>query len=136
MLVVDDVSQIRVMLKVVLECKLGVRVIKAASSRYALKLAGRRRIDLVISDLARPGDMGGLKFLGALRKMRCKVPVLIFSGSITQEHPHLMHRLGPCSFLPKGGSGHSLLETVASMLPPQTPSLTGADASRNHSKRL
>lgn len=115
-LVVDDQATIRLLLKHILEAKAGVRVIWAATSRYGLKLARRRKVDLVISDLVRPGKMVGLKFAQALNRIRPGLPVIIFSGSLTPAISREARRLGVFCCLQKGGPPFPLLKRVTRAL--------------------
>jgi CheY-like chemotaxis protein len=82
LLVVDDLVSSRLLLKMFLEQKAGVRVVEAETSEQALRLARRRRFDLVISDIVRPG-MDGLTFLRAFKKAHPSVPVMIVSGALS-----------------------------------------------------
>lgn len=78
-LIVDDCECVRFVLKVVLREVAGINAVGAATSEEALKLARRRRFDVVISDIVRPG-MDGLEFLRTFKQLRSTVPVIIASG--------------------------------------------------------
>ncbi len=75
-LVIDDESQIRRLLRIVLEQE-GYRVLESESGRQGLSDVALRRPDVVVLDLGLP-DMDGLTVLRRLREWS-RVPVLILS---------------------------------------------------------
>jgi CheY-like chemotaxis protein len=82
LLVVDDIPSMREMLALVLEEKLSCEVVKAGSSEEALRIAKRRRFDLVTTDFVRPG-MDGLSFLREFKARHPHVPVVMLTGHAT-----------------------------------------------------
>jgi len=80
-----------------LELNADVRVVTAETSEEALKLARRhRKLNLVISDIVRPG-MDGLAFLQAFKKERPTVPVMIISGAMNSKLRKRASRSGAAS---------------------------------------
>ncbi|MGD1084536.1 MAG: response regulator [Verrucomicrobiota bacterium] len=75
-LIIDDETQIRRLLRVTLEAN-GYRVHEAASGRDGLAQAAQWNPDVIILDLGLP-DMGGLAVLGRLREWS-RAPVLVLS---------------------------------------------------------
>ncbi|MBI2999922.1 MAG: response regulator [Deltaproteobacteria bacterium] len=75
-LIIDDETQIRRLLRLVLEAE-GYRVLDAESGRQGLTDVALRRPDVVLLDLGLP-DMDGLAVLQRLREWS-RVPVLILS---------------------------------------------------------
>ena len=56
-------------------------MIQAATNRQALAVARNRKLDLVISDICRPGTMDGLQFLEVFKLSHPGIPVIIASGN-------------------------------------------------------
>ncbi len=81
-LVVDDESQIRRLLRVSLEGN-GYRVLEAASGQEALTEAAQRRPEVVVLDLGLP-DMEGVAVLKRLREWS-SVPVVVLSVRDREE---------------------------------------------------
>jgi CheY-like chemotaxis protein len=79
-LIVDDIPSMREFWRFLLETTFAVRVAEAETSEEALRLAKRRKIDLVISDIVRPEGTSGLVFLRMFKKTYPGVPVIIVSG--------------------------------------------------------
>ena len=122
LLVVDDQITARLLLKILLEQKAGVRVAEAETSEQALRLARRRRFDLVISDIVRPG-MDGLTFLRAFKKDHPSVPVMIVSGALSPALRQRAYRLGAFACCMKPIRANRLLKAVARAL--RGPSANG-----------
>jgi len=74
-------------------CRHAPEAAKAFSGNI-LKMARRhRKLNLVISDIVRPG-MDGLAFLQAFKKERPNVPVMIVSGAMNSALRKRAYRLG------------------------------------------
>jgi two-component system response regulator MprA len=118
-LVVDDDPDVRELLRHILETSAGVRVIEAETSEQALRIARGRRLDLVISDIARSRGTDGLTFLGKFKKLRPSVPVIICSGqrgvSIRRQAK------GAFAFVPKASLSKKLLSAVRKALASRRP---------------
>jgi CheY-like chemotaxis protein len=94
MLLVDDVEQVHLVMKPLLEFKAGVRVLSATTSDEALQLARKNpKLDLVISDIRRPG-LNGIEFLEVFKKERPSVPVIMVSGALSNAVRQRAYRLG------------------------------------------
>ncbi len=76
-LIIDDESQIRWMLKKMLE-KEGFRVIVASDGNEGMTLFNKRPVDLVITDIIMP-DKEGIGLIMELRQCS-DVPILVISG--------------------------------------------------------
>lgn len=81
-LVVDDETQIRRLLRVCLEAN-GYRVLETATGQEALTAAALRRPDVVVLDLGLP-DLDGLTVLKRLREWS-RVPVVVLSVRDREE---------------------------------------------------
>ena len=77
-LVIDDESRIRTMLKVMLERE-SFRVITASDGKEGMKLLAKEPVDLVITDLIMP-EKEGLEVIQELRKSDSNLPVIAISG--------------------------------------------------------
>src|SRR6201993_557440 len=88
-LIVDDSSVMRKIVERALRqagISLG-EVFEASSGVEALKLLGRRRVDLILSDINMP-NMDGLEFLRQLRAQNLApdVPVVMITTESSEEH--------------------------------------------------
>ncbi|MCF6149331.1 MAG: response regulator [Candidatus Kuenenia sp.] len=77
-LIVDDDSQIREIVKFFLE-KQGYMIFEASNGFKAIKLCKLNEFDLVIADIYMPG-MDGIKFIEELQKFSPKTKVIAISG--------------------------------------------------------
>ncbi|HDQ14005.1 MAG TPA: response regulator [Sediminispirochaeta sp.] len=77
-LVVDDDSQIRLLLRTVLE-EAGYEVIEAEEGKSAVKIYSRELISVVILDMLMP-DMEGVETIRSLRAKDSEVKVIALSG--------------------------------------------------------
>ena len=78
-LVVDDVEELRCLLKVILEAEAPISVIEAASGEEALEVVARETVDVVVMDHSMPG-MSGLAAARALRECAPEVEVVAFTS--------------------------------------------------------
>ena len=77
-LIMDDESQIRSMLKKMLEQE-GFNVIVASDGKEGMNLFKKEPCDLVITDIIMPGKEG-IEIIQALRKEYPDVPIIAMSG--------------------------------------------------------
>lgn len=79
-LVVDDVNDVTDMISLFLK-HAGYQVMTAERAAEALKLAGERKFDLIISDIGMP-EMNGYELVGALRRLASyhDVPMIAVTG--------------------------------------------------------
>jgi len=113
-LLVDDDPDLRAMIKLALQAD-HLRVIQTSTSKAALACARRRRLDLVISDIARPG-MNGLRFLKLFKKKHPDIPVIIASGDPNGSTEAKARQLGAFAFLHKPFTLDALLKLVGQAL--------------------
>jgi CheY-like chemotaxis protein len=86
-LVIDDSSTIRKMIRVSLEERFkGCSVREADDGRTALAEMGRKKVDLLITDLEMPG-MDGRDFLARIdsNPLLSKKSIIVYSGNITKD---------------------------------------------------
>ena len=110
-MVVDDDPTLREFLKTVLEKFAHCRAVGVATSELALRVADRRKVDVVISDLVRPG-MDGFDFLKTFKLAYPDTPVIIFSGQVAGARERRAYRLGAFSCLLKPATHNEILRVV------------------------
>ncbi len=98
-LVVDDEAAVRLGMKMLLQHRLGAKVIEAASNAQALRTAKRRTFDLVITDYGRAsGD--GLEFLREFKSRYPATPVIMHTAQVARIRQRA-RRLGASACLKK-----------------------------------
>jgi DNA-binding NarL/FixJ family response regulator len=88
------------MIKFLLRDVMGLRAVAAATSNEGLRLARRRRVDLVTTDINRPG-MNGLSFLRAFKRLQPTTPVVVISGAMDDAVARRARWLRAFGCLPK-----------------------------------
>ncbi|WP_320310046.1 PAS domain S-box protein [Mesorhizobium australafricanum] len=78
-LVVEDNPEAAAAVVLMLE-RLGYEAHTANDGEAALQAIGRRKFDLVISDIVMAGDMNGISIARAIRKTKPDLPVLLVTG--------------------------------------------------------
>lgn len=82
-LVVDDEARIRELLRKALEKK-GYQVVTVPSVAQALDIVHREAFDCIILDVRLAGE-SGLSVLKDIRDHQSKVPVVVYSGALTED---------------------------------------------------
>jgi EAL domain-containing protein (putative c-di-GMP-specific phosphodiesterase class I)/ActR/RegA family two-component response regulator len=102
-LVVDDESAVRRLLRLTLELEPQFQVVAEASDgREAVALARHHQPDLVLLDLAMPG-IGGLEALPLIHAVAPRAKVLVLSGLDAVDVAELARTEGAVGYLCKGG---------------------------------
>jgi CheY-like chemotaxis protein len=94
-LVVDDVAEMRRLLRLILEAEGGTEVLEAGSGEEALEIVEHHDVDLVVMDQSMPG-MSGTACTGALRERRPGLEVVAFTSAAD----------GEAAFLRAGAAAH------------------------------
>lgn len=94
----------------------GVHTVGAATSEEALKLAQRRKFDVVLSDINRWPGMNGLDFLKVFKQSHPTVPVIIASGVLDEATARQARRLRAFDCLPKPFACYEIIRMVRSAL--------------------
>lgn len=127
LLVEDDASQVKLMMRAFDKAGVGSRIFHANSGEQVLsylsgtgKYADRDKFPmpvLIVLDLRLP-DLSGLQLLNVLRAQPAtkRVPVVVFSGSADDKMIAAAYDSGANSYIPKGGSFQQLSEVVAAMV--------------------
>jgi DNA-binding NtrC family response regulator len=100
-LIVDDCECVRDIIKYVLRELAGIHAVGASTSEEALKLAQRRKFDVVISDINRWPGMNGLEFLKVFKQSHAPVLVIIASGVLDEVPARQAKWLRAFDCLPK-----------------------------------
>jgi PAS domain S-box-containing protein len=77
-LLAEDEASVRELVRTLLS-RLGYRVLTAADGLTAVDIAGRERIDLLLTDVIMPG-LGGPEVAAKVRELQPNVPILFMSG--------------------------------------------------------
>jgi len=110
-LVVDDMSEVRFILKEVLD-RLAFNVIDVAGADEAIDVLKTQTVDLVISDCSMPG-MAGTEFLSYVKEHWPDLRFIVASASFPQEE---IKRLKPDGFLRKPFDIEDLKKLVSTTL--------------------
>jgi len=89
-LVIDDDEEHRTLVREIL-VREGHRVEEAADGAQGLRLFGKSRPDLVVTDISMPG-LDGHEVISALRVARADVPIIAISGGGAAEKDELLLR--------------------------------------------
>ncbi|MGF1581189.1 MAG: response regulator transcription factor [Gemmataceae bacterium] len=115
-LIVDDDSDIRTSLRMVLE-KQGYRVLMASDGNLGLSMAEREGPDLVIVDLMMPKKSGFL-VLEKLRQRDLMHPkIIMITANEGSRHRAYAEMLGVNDYIRKPFSMDTLLDSVAKLCP-------------------
>jgi DNA-binding response OmpR family regulator len=124
-LVVDDDSQIRTLLKDYLG-ENGMRVSAASNSQEMAEILGEETIDLVILDLRLAGE-DGMTIARSLRE-RLSIPVVMLTGVRDEADRVMGLELGADDYVTKPFSPRELLARIRTVL--RRTKLAGTDAAR------
>jgi len=114
-LIVDDERNIRRSVEMILKGA-GYDVIEAASPNEATSKLSEQIIDLMLLDIAMPGEMDGLQFLQSLKGASNRPTVIIVSGHATIQNAVAATREGAFDFIEKPISKDKLLLAVKNAL--------------------
>jgi len=99
---------------------LGFKVLTATSGKQGVRLAAQNLIDVVVTDYEMPG-MNGEALAAAIKAIKPRVPVVLFSGSTLVP---LSARRVIDAFCDKAGSRNQLSNTIHRvLLKKRTPNL-------------
>jgi DNA-binding response OmpR family regulator len=112
-LVVDDESKLRKMLRVYLEQE-GYRVVEAADGREALFVTRYEKPDLIILDLMMP-ELGGFEFIRLYHK-EAVAPIIMLTAKVEDEDKILGLEVGADDYVTKPFNVRELLARVRAVL--------------------
>jgi len=128
-LIIDDDAPVRRTIRRGLESA-GYAVLDAADGREGLDLIGKRRPDLVVVDIVMP-ETDGLEVVRFGRAAHPAVKFLAISGFLRGGGPDYLRcaqLLGADGILAKPFRLDEMLQVVARLIGPATPTRTGAAA--------
>ena len=118
-LVVDDSSVIRMIVKKTLESErsLNVKVIEASDGQDGFKMLIKHHPDLVVTDYNMPG-MSGLELISKIRKMNPvkPIPIILLTGEEDEEMIKLLYNNFDFKYLKKPFVKKDLIEKVLTVL--------------------
>ncbi|MFN8474939.1 MAG: response regulator transcription factor [Anaerolineae bacterium] len=112
-LVVDDETKLRQMIRVYLEQE-GYRVVEAANGREAMYVARYEKPDLIILDLMMP-EMGGYEFMRAYSK-EADTPVIMLTAKVEDTDKILGLEVGADDYVTKPFNVRELIARVRAVL--------------------
>lgn len=115
-IVVDDSSDIRLMLRITLEMR-GYRVLEAENGQVAVELAKRKCPDLILMDLNMP-VLDGLAATRILRELEelCRVPIIAVSANTKESHQAAAFAAGCNEYMTKPVNFNELDNLLGSLL--------------------
>jgi DNA-binding NarL/FixJ family response regulator len=114
-LLVDDHDVVRQGIRLVIETRLGFRVVEAASAREALAAVEQEAPDLVLLD-ARMPEHDGIWALRRIREVRPALPVLVLSTYDTEDYVEGALEAGASGYLLKEATTAQLQEAIDTAL--------------------
>ncbi len=126
-LVVDDETKLRQMIRVYLEQE-GYRVVEAANGREALYVARYEKPDLIILDLMMP-EMGGYEFMREHSK-ESATPVIMLTAKVEDTDKILGLELGADDYMTKPFNVRELTARVRAVLRRSQRAVTEPDVLR------
>ena len=122
-LIADDSSVVRHVLKMFLQDRNGIRVCgEAANGFEAVEKAKTLRPDLVLLDLSMP-EMNGAEAASVLKKMMPNMPIIVFTMTMFSDNlgRSLASAIGVDMVLSKPEGMRALVETIDGLLGPSQP---------------
>ncbi len=115
-LLVDDHAVVRDGLRAALSATIPLQdVVEASTAREALARVQQEAFDAVVLDLALP-DMSGIEALKAMRLIRPRLPVVIFSMHADREYCVRCLRAGAMAYVTKEGTASDIMQAVAAVV--------------------
>jgi DNA-binding response OmpR family regulator len=112
-LIVDDESKLRDMIRVYLEQD-GYRVVEAANGREALYVARNQKPDLIILDLMMP-ELGGYEFMRIFSK-ESQIPIIMLTARVEDQDKILGLELGADDYVTKPFNVRELIARMRAVL--------------------
>jgi len=111
-LICDDNTALRGLLRAIIDTGLGMRVVgEAANGNEAILEATRLQPDVILLDLAMP-IRSGLEALPELRLVAPEARIVVFSGFSSATVADDVLTLGAASYLEKGASPDAIVATI------------------------
>ena len=126
-LVIEDDPDITLSLKYNLEREGGYRVLTARTGEEGLALAGQKRVDLLLLDLALPG-LDGLEVCKSLRRApaTARLPIIVLTARVEEADKVVGLELGADDYVTKPFAVKELLARIKAVLRRAAPPDTAA----------
>jgi two-component system chemotaxis response regulator CheY len=116
-LVVDDSSTMRQLLKMMLKKYAPCRISEAADGQEAFEKIEKEQFDLILTDINMP-RMHGLDLVKKVREeSSADLPMIIITTKGAEEDRDLGMQLGANAYITKPVNGNKLADTVKSIIP-------------------
>jgi DNA-binding NarL/FixJ family response regulator len=111
-LICDDDSSMRSLLRVVVELAPGMRTVgEAADGEIAIREASRLQPDVILLDLAMP-VLSGLDALPRLRECADEAKIIVLAGFSTATVADQVHALGAATYVEKGADPDTIVAAI------------------------
>ncbi len=115
-LLVDDVADIRLSVRLILEAYGPFEIVgEAADGRAGVELAGELQPDVVLLDLSMP-KMDGLEALPEILQAAPGADVIIFSGFVEERLGPQVRQLGGLGYIEKGVEPDELVDGLLGLV--------------------
>jgi DNA-binding NarL/FixJ family response regulator len=109
---VDDVPDMRMLLRLVIEAEADLRVVgEAGDGAVAVEEIGRLKPDVVVLDLSLPG-MDGLEAIPLLQEVSPETRIVVFSGYASERMAEAALSRNAARYVEKGSSIEDLAAIV------------------------
>ncbi|HEY8724311.1 MAG TPA: response regulator transcription factor [Gaiellaceae bacterium] len=120
-LICDDVDAMRMLLRVVVELRPGLRVVGEASNQ-AVTEAKRLQPDVILLDLSMPGRTG-FDALPEIRQVAPDAKVIVLSGFVASTSAAAVLEIGASLFIEKGADPEEIVAAIGEVAAKKLPVL-------------
>ena len=122
-LICDDVDAMRMLLRVVVELRPGLRVVgEASDGNQAVTEAKRLQPDVILLDLSMPGRTG-FDALPEIRQVAPKAKVIVLSGFVASTSAPKVLEIGASLFIEKGADPEEIVAAIEEVAAKKLPVL-------------
>jgi two-component system, NarL family, invasion response regulator UvrY len=122
-LICDDVDAMRMLLRVVVELRPGLRVVgEASDGNQAVTEAKRLQPDVILLDLSMPG-LTGFDALPEIRQVAPEAKVIVLSGFVASTTAPKVLEIGASLFIEKGADPEEIVAAIEEVAAKKLPVL-------------
>ena len=122
-LICDDVDAMRMLLRVVVELRPGLRVVgEASDGNQAVTEAKQLQPDVILLDLSMPGRTG-FDALPEIRQVAPQAKVIVLSGFVASTTAPAVLELGAALFIEKGADPDVIVSAIEDVAAKKLPVL-------------
>ena len=122
-LICDDVEAMRMLLRVVVELRPGLRVVgEASDGNQAVTEAKQLQPDVILLDLSMPGRTG-FDALPEIRQVAPQAKVIVLSGFVASTTAPAVLELGAALFIEKGADPDVIVSAIEDVAAKKLPVL-------------